>query len=75
MQVSAILDFLDKFDVVRSQWPLDLRRGSAAASLLVSRAPIPPEQFVFCKRSVLSFRMVYDGLITRSEESYRVWYV
>jgi hypothetical protein len=75
MQVSAIVDFLHKFCVLQSQRPRGLRRGCAAARKLVFRARIPLEQFVSCKCSVLSLRILYDWLITLPEESYRVWYV
>ena len=70
------------FDVIlllcrRSQWPPDLRRRSTAARLLRSCVRIPPGQwtFVYCACCVLSGRGLCDELITRSEESYRVWCV
>jgi hypothetical protein len=61
----------------RSQWPRGLRRGSAAASLLGLRVRIPPGAWmsVFCECCVLWSRGLCDGLITRPEESYRVWCV
>ena len=61
----------------RSQWPRGLRRGSAAASLLGLWIRILPEawMFVCCECCVLSGRGLCDGLITRTEESYRVWCV
>jgi hypothetical protein len=60
-----------------SQWPHGLRRRSAAARLLrlwvriLLRAWI----FVYCECCVLSGRGLCDELITRPEESYRLWYV
>ena len=61
----------------RSQWPRDLRRRSTAARLLRSWVRIPPRawMFVCCECCVLSGRGLCDGLITRSEESYRLWRV
>ena len=61
----------------RSQWPRGLRRGSAAARLLRSWVRIPPEAWmsVCCQCCVLSGRGLCDGLITRPEESYRLWCV
>ena len=55
----------------RSQW---LRRRSAAARLLRSWIRIPPGawMFVCCEYCVLSVRGLYDELITRPEESYRL---
>jgi hypothetical protein len=63
--------------VWRSQWPRGLRRRCAAARLLRSWVPIPPEawMFVCCECCVLSGRGLCDGLITRPEESYRLWCV
>ena len=57
-----------------SQWPRGLRRRSAAARLLGSWVRIPPRawMFVCC---VLSGRGLCDELITRPEESYRLWCV
>ena len=59
----------------RSQWPRDLRRRSAAARLLGSWVRIPPGAWVFvcCECCVLSGRGLCDELITRPEESYRLW--
>ena len=61
----------------RSQWPRGLRRRSAAARLLRSWVRIPPEawMFVCCECCVLSGRGLCNKLITRSEESYRMWCV
>jgi hypothetical protein len=58
----------------RSQWPRDLRFGSTAARLLRSWVRIPPGtwMFVCC---VLSGRGICNELITRPEESYRLWHV
>ena len=61
----------------RSQWPRGLRRRSAAARLLRSWVRIPPAAWIFvcCERRVLSGRGLCDELITRPEESYRLWCV
>ena len=61
----------------RSQWPRDLRRRSAAARLLRLWVRIPPGawMFVCCECCVLSSRGLCDELITRPEESYRLWCV
>ena len=61
----------------QSQWPRGLRRGSAAARLLRSWVRIPPWawMFVCCECCVLSGRGLCDELITRPEESYRLWCV
>ena len=61
----------------RSQWPRGLRRRSAAARLLRSWVRIPPGawKFVWCECCVLSGRDLCDELITRTEESYRLWCV
>jgi len=54
-----------------------LRRGSAAARLLILRVRIPPGAWlsVSCECHVLSGRCLCVGLITRPEESYQVWCV
>jgi hypothetical protein len=54
-----------------------VRRRSAAARLLRFWVRIPPEALmsVCCECSVLSGRSLCDGLITRPEESYRLWCV
>jgi hypothetical protein len=61
----------------RSQWPRGLRRRSAAARQLRLWVRIPPQvwMFVCCVCCVLSGRGLCDELITRPEESYRLWYV
>ena len=61
----------------RSQWPRGLRRRSAAAHLLRLWVRIPPGawMFVCCECCVLSGRGLCDELITRPEESYRLWCV
>ena len=60
-----------------SRWPLFLRRGSAAARLLGLWVRIPPgaSMPVSCECCVLSGRGLCVGLITRPEESYRLWCV
>jgi len=54
-----------------------LRRRSAAARLLRSWVRIPPGAWIFvcCKCCLLSGRGLCDELITRPEESYRMWFV
>jgi len=61
----------------QSQWPRGLKRRSAAAHLLRSWVRIPPGawMFVCCNSYVLSGRGHCDELITRREESYRLWCV
>ena len=61
----------------RSQRPRCLRRRSAAARLLRSWVRIPPGawMFVCCECCVLSGTGLCDELITRPEESYRLWCV
>ena len=61
----------------RPQWPRGLRRRSAAARLLRSWVRIPPGAWIFvcCDCCVLSGRGLCDELITRPEESYRLWCV
>ena len=58
--------------VSRSQWPRGLRRGSAAASLLGLWVRIPPGAWMSMSAVCCQ---VCDGLITRPEESYRLWCV
>ena len=61
----------------RSQWPRGLRRRSFAARLLRLWVRIPPGTWIFvcCECCVLWGRGLCDGLIIRSEESYRMWRV
>ena len=61
----------------RSWWPRGLRRRSAAARLLGLWVRIPPGawKFVCCECCVFSGRGLCDELITRPEESYRLWCV
>ena len=63
--------------ICRSQWPCGLRRRSAAARLLRFWVRIPPEAWTFIcfECCVLSGRSLCDELITRPEESYRLWCV
>ena len=60
-----------------SQWPRGLRLWSAAARLLRLWVRIPPGAWIFvcCECCVLSGRGLCDELITRPEESYRLWCV
>ena len=61
----------------RSQWPRCLRRRSSASRLLILWVRIPrvARMFVCYECCVLSGRGLCDGLITRPEESYRLWHV
>jgi hypothetical protein len=58
----------------RSQWPSNLRHGSAADRLLGLRVRIPPgaSMFVCCECCVWSGRGLCDGPIPRPEVSYRL---
>ena len=59
----------------RSQWLRGLRSGTSAVSLLGLRVRIPPGAWmsVSCECCVLSGRGLCVGLITRPEQSYRMW--
>jgi len=61
----------------RSQWPRGLSRASAAARFLGLRIRISPgaRLSVSCECCVLSVRGLCVWLITRPEESYRLWCV
>jgi hypothetical protein len=60
-----------------SHWPRLIRRRSTAARLLRSWVRIPPGVWIFicCVCCVLSGIGLCDELITRPEESYRLWRV
>ena len=58
----------------RSQLSRGLRRGYAVAPLPGLQVRLPPGGMSVCRECcVLSGRGLCDGLITRPEESYRVW--
>jgi hypothetical protein len=61
----------------RFQWPRGLRRRSAASCLLRLWVRIPRVvwMFVCCYCCLWSGRRLCDELITRPEESYRMWCV
>ena len=61
----------------QSQWPRGLRRRSTVARLLRSWFRIPPGAWmsVSCEFCVLLGKGLCDELITRPEESYRLWCV
>ena len=63
--------------ICRSLWPRGLRRRSAAARQLRLWVRVPPGAWMFisCECCVLSGRALCDKLITRPEESYRLWCV
>ena len=80
MIICTVLHLILKFfngGLSRSQWPRFLRRRSAAARLLGLWVRIPPRvwMFVSCECIVLSGRGLCVGLITRPQESYRLWCV
>ena len=58
----------------RSQWPRGLRHRSAAARLLRLWVRIPPGSWMsLCCECCVTGRGLCDELITRPEESYRLW--
>ena len=61
----------------RFQWPRGLKRRSAAHRLpgLWVLSPSRPWMFVCCEYCALSDGGLCDELITRPEESYRLWCV
>ena len=61
----------------RSRWSHGLRRGSATARYLWLWDWIPPVAWIFVSFDccVLSSRGLCDELVTRPEESYRLWCV
>ena len=63
------------FYISRSQWPRCLRGSSATARLLRLWVRIPPgaRMCVSFECCLLSGRGLCDELITRTEESYRLW--
>ena len=68
--------FTSYITVGTSQWPSGLKRGSAAARLLGLRVRIPPWAWMFmCCECCVLLGSLCDGLITRPEESYRLWCV
>jgi hypothetical protein len=71
------LDFRYMQSKGSSQWPRSLRRRSTAARLLRSWVRIPAGAWmsICCVCCVLSGRGLCDELITRPEESYRLWCV
>ena len=73
----AVCNNLHTKHVCRSQWPRGLRCRSAAARLLRLWVRIRPGvwMFVCYECFVLSGSGLCDGLITRPEESYRLWCV
>ena len=64
-------------DKAGPQWPRCLRRRSAAACLLRLRVRIPSESWMFVCFACCVFlgKGLCDELITRPEESYRLWWV
>jgi hypothetical protein len=76
-QIIILFFFGDYKYTRRSRWPRGLKRGSEAAHLLGLwvRIPLGVWMFVVCECCVLSGRILCVGMITRPEESYRVWRV
>ena len=74
---AAVCIFTNYYSNCRSQWPCGLRRRSATARLLRLWVRISPGawMFVCCECCGLSGRGLCDELITRPEESYRLWCV
>ena len=64
-----------KYLLSRSQWQCSLRCRSAAAGLLRLWVRIPPGEWMSVVSVVLSGISFYVGLVTRPEESYRLWCV
>jgi hypothetical protein len=74
--ITCLIFFCSKTQWRRSQWPRGLRRQSAVARLLKLSVRIPPGVWIaVCECCVFSGRGLYNGLITRPEESYRLWCV
>ena len=71
---SAITWSLIVIILLKVQWPSGLRHRSASARWLSLWVPIPlgAWMFVSCECCVLSGRCLWDGQITRPEESYRL---
>jgi len=61
----------------RSEWPRGLRRGCGTACLLAGIVNLNParDMTLSCEHCVLSGRGLCDELISRPEESYRLWCV
>ena len=74
-------DHVVNFKLYKKREPVPVaarsRAQSLAARLLRLWVQIPPGVWIFvcCECCVLSGRGLCDGLIIRSEESYRMWYV
>ena len=75
--LSPCLLFMNIFWIRRSQWPRGLWRRSSAVRPLRLWVRIPPGAWIFVcyECCVLSGTGLCDGLITRPEESYRMWRV
>jgi hypothetical protein len=71
----AVINYVKCNFLCRSQWLRGLRRGSAVAVLLRLWVLKPPGtwMFAYCEWCTLSGRVLSVGLVTRPEESYRVW--
>ena len=75
MFANVILVFMYLNGLDWAQSPRGLRRRSAAARLLRMWVRIPPGAWMFVVSVVCCQAGFCDGLITRPEESYQLWYV
>ena len=73
----TLILIVTKIHMHRSHWPRNVRRGSTTSRLLGIWVRIPQGGWMFfsCEYCVLSGRGLCVELITRPEESYRVWRV
>jgi hypothetical protein len=77
LNLGRIRFWKSNYRFIRSQWKRGLRSRYTAALLLRLWVRIPPGawMFVCCQCCVLSGRCLCGGLITRPEDSYRLWCV
>jgi len=77
LQCAIVCVLVYQISLCGSQWPRGLRRRCTAARMLRLWVRIPPRawMFVCCDCCVLSGRGICDELITRPEDSYRLWCV
>jgi hypothetical protein len=74
---TSVRNVADYMKRSRSQWPRGLRRSSVAARLLGLWVRIPSREWMFvcCVCLVLSGRGLGEELISRPDDSYRLWCV
>jgi len=77
VNMKKIRSFTNNLNKDRSQWPRVLKGRPTAARLLRSLVRNPPGSWIFvCYECfVLSGRSLCDEMVTRPEESYRLWCV